>query len=159
LRYLYHAHLILTHLKSSSLTDIVEIGGGYGGLYLAIDFLYTKYDVEIKSYSIIDLEIATNLQKKYISNFNTKIPVFFYKSQLFGADIDKKDLFLISNYCFSEINMDLQKKYVEILFNKVVHGFMCWNFIPVYDFGFSTTIESENVPYSSNSLTNKFVRF
>ena len=36
LRYIYHSLIILNHFKKTNLTSIVEIGCGYGGLFLAI---------------------------------------------------------------------------------------------------------------------------
>ena len=38
LRYVYHALLILQHFKECSSTEIVEVGCGYGGLCLAINY-------------------------------------------------------------------------------------------------------------------------
>ena len=157
LRYLYHAHLALKHIQQKKLSDIVEIGGGYGGLYLAIDFLSKKYRFKINSYHIIDLKNITILQKLYTSKFHTEIPLFVSDASLFGNDIDKTNLFLISNYCFSEIPKDLQYKYIEILFPKVLHGFITWNHKYTYNFGFSYTEEDE-IPYTGLKF-NKFIRF
>ena len=52
-RYFYQALLVLKHIKELGLNsvDIVEIGGGYGGLCLALHYLST----DINSYSICDL--------------------------------------------------------------------------------------------------------
>lgn len=157
LRYLYHAHLALKELEKNKLKDIVEIGGGYGGLYLAIDFLHKKYLVEINSYNIIDLSPVIKLQQLYTSNFNTEIKLFVNESNLFGSNIDKNNLFLISNYCFSELPREIQSKYIEFLFPKVLHGFITWNHIYTYNFGFSYT-EEEEIPYTGLKF-NKFIRF
>jgi putative sugar O-methyltransferase len=157
LRYLYHAHLALKELEKNKLNDIVEIGGGYGGLYLAINFLYKKYDVKINSYYIIDLPPVIKLQQLYTSKFNTEIKLFVHESTLFGSNIDKNRLFLISNYCFSEIPREIQRKYIDTLFPKVSHGFIVWNHIYTYNFGFSYT-EEEEIPYTGLKF-NKFIRF
>jgi hypothetical protein len=156
LRYLYHAHLALTHFKQFNLKDIVEIGGGYGGLYLAVNFLHKKYDLEINSYTIIDLPSASALQRLYCSKFDTQIGLNCLKSTLFGNDIEKSDLFLISNYCFSEIPRELQTIYRSTLFPKVSHGFITWNHIHLYDFGFPYSEEPE-LPRTGH--LNKFIRF
>ena len=157
LRYIYHAHLILTHFKSfNTPVNIVELGGGYGGLYLAICFFAEKYSINIESYTIIDLPIVVKFQQLYLSNFSLKIPIDFIESTTYGSAISKDNLFLISNYCFSEISMENQKKYIENLFPKINHGFFAWNSIPVYDFGFDYS-EEEEVP--KTGLYNKYIRF
>lgn len=156
LRYLYQAHLILTHYKNYNLTDIVEIGGGYGGLYLAINFLYKKYDVNITSYTIIDLPSISKFQRLYTAKFNTTITLNCVESTRFGSDINNSNMFFISCYSFSEIPKSLQQEYIRTLFPKVSHGFIAWNNIPVYDFGF-TYSEEQEVP--KTGPMNKYVRF
>jgi hypothetical protein len=157
LRYIYHAHLILSHFKTFDLPiNIVEIGGGYGGLYLAICFFAKKYDVVISSYTIIDLPVVTRFQQLYLSNFLLEIPVEFVDSTTYGESLSKPNLFLISNYCFSEISMEHQQKYIKNLFNKISHGFFAWNHIPLYDFGFKYMVEDE-IP--KTGTLNKYVRF
>lgn len=43
--------------------------------------------------------------------------------------------FLVSNYAYSEISMDLQKKYTKYVLNPYIsHGFLTWNFIEPYEF-------------------------
>ena len=51
LRYIFHSHIILTHLYNLLLPqiDIVEVGGGYGGLCLALHHFAHKYGVKINS--------------------------------------------------------------------------------------------------------------
>lgn len=157
LRYIYHAHLILSHFKTFNIPiNIVEIGGGYGGLYLAICFFAKKYDIIIQSYTIIDLPVVSKFQELYLSNFSLEIPVEFVDSTTYGSTLSKPDLFLISNYCFSEIAMEHQKKYIDKLFSKISHGFLAWNTISVYDFGFKYTEEPEN---PRTGIYNKYVRF
>jgi hypothetical protein len=128
--------LALTHFSECDSSDIVEIGGGYGGLYLAIDYLKNRYKVNIKSYSIIDLPRITKLQEDYLNLFKHDIPLNFFPSTNSGSDILNKNNYLISSYCFSELPQYLQKKYIETLFPKITHGFFAWNNIPLFDFGF-----------------------
>jgi hypothetical protein len=158
LRYIWQAHLILTHFKSinSDKYDIVEIGGGYGGLCLAIHFFSEKYGLKINSYTIVDLKDPSDLQNLYLNTLPISMNIDFVDAASYGQTIDKKDLFLISNYCFSEINYDLQKKYIEHLFPKVAHGFIAWNMIPVYNFGFNISV-TEEIPKTGN--LNKIVVF
>jgi hypothetical protein len=163
LRYILHAHLILTHIKSLNLNNlnIVEVGGGYGGLCLAIYYFSKFYNVSIEKYNIIDLNSVIKLQKKYLTTleFENINNVNFIDSNTFGGTIDKENLFLISNYCFSELSYALQKKYIEILFPKVSHGFMAWNFIPLYNFGFEEIRFQIEYPNTSGNENNKYVYF
>jgi hypothetical protein len=140
----------------NTVNDIVEVGGGYGGLCLALHHFAGKYDVTINSYTIIDLPEISELQKMYLKAANPSIHAEFEVSSTFGENITKTNMFLISNYCFSEIDNSLQKKYIHTLFPKVSHGFMAWNNIPVYDFGFSMTQEKE---YPFTGEHNKYIRF
>ena len=80
----------------------------------------------------------------------------YLNSNTFGNDIKKENLFLISNYCFSEIESHLQQKYIDILFPKILHGFMIWNLIPFFNFGFETEIKVE-IPCTGGG--NKYIYF
>jgi len=157
IRYIFHAHLILAYLQKLNLpsVDILELGGGYGGLCLAVHHFSKKYNISIRSYGIIDLPNISRLQGMYLSSINPALKVEFVDSTSFGQGVTPKK-FLISNYCFSEITDALQKKYIEILFPKVSHGFMAWNMIPTYNFGFDYKEEDE---YPKTASMNKYVYF
>lgn len=161
LGYIYQAHLALSQLKSvdnGTPVSIVEIGGGYGGLCLAVDYFNKYYNVSIQDYNIIDLSEAIRLQSIYLSKFSLTIPTKFHSSDTYGSGIIKtSQTFLISNYAFSEIAVYHQKKYMNILFPKIDHGFMTWNCIPVYNFGFPTMVTPE-VP-NTHDGSNRYVRF
>jgi hypothetical protein len=157
LRYLYQAYLIIKHFQKFKMTiNIVEIGGGYGGLFLAIDFLARKYKINIDSYTIIDIPTIAKFQKLYVSKVEHKIPFDTLPATNFGKELDKPNLFLVSCYSFAEIPREYQAKYIEVLFPKLKHGFITWNNIPVYDFGFPADVEDE-VPKTGK--LNKYVRF
>jgi hypothetical protein len=159
LRYAWHAHLILTYCKmlGKPVNHFVEIGGGYGGLcYALYYFSEMQYHVPIQSYTILDLPEPLQLQQLYLQDAPHPFPVHYVDANTYGKNITTKDMFLISNYCFSEIRPDYQQQYITHLFPKVSHGFMAWNMIPLYDFGFSTRIEEE-VPKTGEH--NKFVYF
>jgi len=156
LRYLYQAYLIIKHFQKFKVkVNIVEIGGGYGGLFLAIDFLARKYKIDINSYTIIDIPTIAKFQKLYVSKVQHTIPFDTLPSTNFGSEISK-DSFLVSCYSFAEIPREYQDKYIETLFPKIKHGFIVWNNIPVYDFGFAVEVEDE-VPKTGK--VNKYVRF
>ena len=75
IRYIFHALLILEHMIKTNLNniDIVEIGGGYGGLCLFLYKLSTLFNITINSYSIFDLNEPMKLQKKYLEIHNVPI--------------------------------------------------------------------------------------
>lgn len=157
LRYVYQSHLILKHMQDMGITNpsIVEIGGGYGGLCMAVHMYASKFGVTPKLYSIIDLEVPGKLQKRVL-DMNGYTSVEFCNAEKFGSDITTRDSFLISAYAFSEIQPELQKHYVDVLFPKVSHGFIAWNCIPVYDFGKEIRLEDER---PLTGPINKFVYF
>ena len=106
LRYIYHALIILKYIKSLNLNNlnIVEIGGGYGGLCLAINYFQKFFNLNITEYNIIDLDQALKLQQKYLLNFNDiKFNINYISSSTYGKDLLLNNYFLISNYCYSEI--------------------------------------------------------
>jgi hypothetical protein len=133
LRYLLHALIILKYMQDCNLNNIniVEIGGGYGGLTLFIFKLSFLFKININSYTIFDLLEPMLLQKKYLDLFNIKINTYEI-SENFTLN---NNSFLISNYAFSEISKELQSVYIKKMINPYIsHGFLCWNHIPVYDF-------------------------
>jgi hypothetical protein len=158
LRYILHSYLILRHIQSLNLNDvdIVEVGGGYGGLCLAINYFSKLYNINIKSYTIIDLPELIRLQNMYLSKHSLSFPLTYLNAFNYGKDIDMSNMFLISNYCFSEISAEHQRNYINFLFHKVSHGFMAWNHIPLYNFGFSYRYEVE---YPLTGSTNNYVYF
>ena len=159
LRYILHADLILTHMKEvcDVNADVIELGGGYGGLCLAMHHFAPKHAVCIKSYTICDLPSIIRLQKNFLKRVSPSLTVEFIDACGHGSEIAETNLFLISNYCFSEISEENRNSYQKILFPKVRHGFMAWNHIPVYDFGFHARTCPE-IPIFENTL-NKLVYF
>lgn len=158
LRYIFHAFLVLRHMKSLNRNnlDIVEVGGGYGGLCLAIHTFAKKYNIAINSYTIIDLAEANVVQKMFLQKAQPSLKVEWADANTFGSSIEKSNMFLISNYCFSELCKEYQEKYIETLFPKVSNGFMAWNGIPIYDFGFDIRYEEE---YPKTGEFNLYVYF
>ena len=141
-RYIYHAILILEHMKEKNLekVDIIEIGGGYGGLCFFLYNLSKFFNITISSYSIFDQEDVIQLQQKYLQNLGITINTFTIDS--FEV---QKNSFLISNYALSKFEENIRNKYVEKVIKPYVKdGFLCWNFIPFYkfcDLPFKTTEE------------------
>lgn len=160
LRYFLHAMVILTYFISKGVSPIriVEVGGGYGGLCLAINHCLKFFpELKIAEYTIIDLENPSKLQQLYLSKHDLAYPCKFLDAKNFGAEIEENDtpIFLISNYCFSEIPVPLQERYQAVLFPKVKHGFITWN-TPLRGFGKAVTIEEE---YPKTGPLNFYVKF
>ena len=141
LRYLLHSLLILEDMKKYKLNnvDIIEIGGGYGGLCFFIHSIAQLYEININSYTIFDLLEPSLLQEKYLNVLNIEKVDF---CQLDNFNNLKNNSFLISNYAFSEISKELQTEYIEKIINPyTTFGFLTWNFISVYDFVENSIIE------------------
>ena len=135
LRYIYQTLLVLDYVKKEMLNNlnIIEIGGGYGGLAFYIKNIAPVFGVKVSSYTIFDLPAPTQLQKKYLEAHGMDIQAAVLDS--FDPAQLHKNSFLISNYAFSEIEMDLQKQYTEKVLNPYVsHGFLAWNMIQIYEF-------------------------
>lgn len=129
LRYALHALLLLKYMKDSGITqtNIVEVGCGYGGLCLAIDRFAKLFGVSIKKYFLIDLKEPLQLQEWYLGHFTLNFPCQFENAETFGDRIQDSPLFLISNYCYSEIPQSERAQYRKKLLPRVDAGFMVWN--------------------------------
>jgi hypothetical protein len=168
LRYLYHSILIAQHIRKcypdGKPVDIVEVGGGYGGLCMAI--LHNAYmlGIVVRSYTIIDLKEVTELQKMVHDRLSF-LGVRYLDANHFGAEFANDassrngNTYIVSNYCYSEISQSLQAEYRRVLFPSISHGFMVWNS--------SVQPNSENLPFQFTTETerpltgehNKFVYF
>lgn len=118
-RYLHHALLIKEHYEKYNTKNIIEIGGGYGGLCI---FLKSLIDC---NYSIFDLPEVMNLQEKYLSAHKVSCNFLDFTSEL------PEDFFLVSNYCYSELldcgtDRNVVENYKKII-DRSVGGFMLWN--------------------------------
>lgn len=159
LRYLYQAHLILKHFKEKfgqAPFHIVEVGGGYGGLCLAVSFLAAARGVQISSYTIIDLDSAGALQRLYLSEHQLAFPTEFVSASTYGRDMQVAPLAMISNYCFSEIEEVHRTQYIEHLLPKVSAGFLAWNNIDLCPIGKEVRAEMEQ---PMTGAKNRFVYF
>ncbi len=104
LRYVQNTLDIAHFVGEGELNKIVEIGGGYGGLCKTISCL-----CDFDEYHIYDIEPASKLQKKYLSNFDVGKKVAFHSTPEKIEDVD----LVISNYAYSELNLQLQNTYYD----------------------------------------------
>ena len=159
LRYILHSLLILTFMSNHKLNnlDIIEIGGGYGGLSLFMHKISHLFKINIISYTIIDLPEISLLQKTYLDALDMTKNMHFYNINNYKNL--KENSFLISNYAYSEISIELQQEYTEKILNPYVsYGFLVWNYIELYDFIKSKIILKEyEEPDTSHNNTNYYV--
>ena len=154
-RYIYHSLLILNNMKEKCV-NIVEIGGGYGGLCLYLFKLAPLFNITIQSYTIFDIDHVIDLQKIYLEQFNISINSYTLDSNYTIQD----NSYLISNYAFSEISDSLQKEYITKVISKCNHGFLVWNHINLYEFTHHTIhSEIERPTTSKTDHKNLFVYF
>lgn len=174
IRYVYHALLILETMRNHrnrNLKRIAELGCGYGGLFFAILFFRDLYfmDVAIDHYYFIDFPQVTTLISRYLESvgmMQATISLSFLDTLQFKeGDVvnSENDLFLVSNYCFTELSADLREKYFTSLVSKVSGGFMIWQTMvtPLSEMArlpYEGSFEIE-VPQTSPVEPNYIVRF
>ena len=159
LRYIFHSFLILSHMKNCSLNevDIIEIGGGYGGLCFFLHKLSSLFDINVKSYTIFDLPEPLLLQEKYLNALDITNVKF---KEISNIGELKKNGFLVSTYAFSEISFELQQEYTRVVLNDYIsHGFIAWNNIDLYEFIDNKNITSEPEVPLTGGHNNLYVRF
>jgi hypothetical protein len=159
LRYIFHALLILRDMQQHGLreVDIIEIGGGYGGLCLVLQNLAPLCNIRLNSYFIFDLVEASQLQKKYLDLLSVKNIRF---GQIDNFSELRVNSYLISNYAFSEISKDLREAYTEKVLDPFTsHGFLAWNFIGIYKFVNNRSIQAEKEYPQTGGGTNYYVTF
>lgn len=159
LRYILHALLILTFMTNHKINniDIIEIGGGYGGLSFFMHKIAPLFKINITSYTIIDLPEISLLQKNYLDALDMSKNMHFYNINNYNNL--KKNSFLISNYAYSEISIELQQEYTEKILNPYIsYGFLVWNYIEIYDFIKDKIILKEyEEPDTSHNNTNYYI--
>jgi len=131
LRYVLHSLLILQSIKNNNSKKIVEVGCGYGGLFLGINHFSKILNIEIDKYYFIDLPEICGLIKNYIELHKNNIYINYsiHSAYNYGLDINENDLFFISNYCFTEIDELHRNNYIKHLFPKILNGFIIWQTI------------------------------
>jgi putative sugar O-methyltransferase len=151
IRYIKNVFEMATLLKDTSVSRIVEVGGGYGGLCKTLSVV-----CDFDEYVLIDLPEAVEVQRKYLSYF----PELFAKCKFISCDdleeIKDVDLF-ISNYALSECDYDTQINYYDKLIFNSKFAYIIYNLVNFNDFyynkftkkmserfEFTTSIDYEN---------------
>ena len=105
--------------------NIVEIGGGYGGLCKILHDVWP----DIASYTFFDLPCANKLSTKYLANFpSIKNIKHVDGTGTMEEFVDSSVDLVISNYGYSEVNQEGRKKYDEVVLKKSKRGYMMINF-------------------------------
>lgn len=155
LRYIYHSLLISSKIEKwydKKDLNIIEIGGGYGGLCFYIKNIIKNINI---NYTIIDLPNANKIQSYYLQKQNINV-------QLISCfDIDKlKEIkydLVISNYCLSELGENNKKEYLEKIVRNCEKHFFIWNVLSVEGLDLlSYEIENER-PQTNRKILNKFI--
>jgi hypothetical protein len=114
LRYIKFAGDIQKSFGNLDGFNLVEIGGGYGGLVNVLSKLF-----KFNKISLYDLPEVLLLQKKYLNKFNIN-PVI-------DSDMDNlsdDNTITISNYSWCECDLDTRKMYLEKIIKKSKYTYM-----------------------------------
>jgi len=130
LRYLYHSLLIYQH--ASDIKNIVEVGGGYGGLALMLDAVFTWKGKALESYRIYDLGGPRLLQMAYLEAVDAGRGLFCWgDSSTSGEDVPAQAecplSLLTSTYAISEFPDAVSDAYLKALAGRSTHAFFAWN--------------------------------
>jgi hypothetical protein len=128
LRYLYHALLIFNH--APDIENVVEVGGGYGGLALMLDAVFAWKGRQLRSYRIYDIGGPRLLQMAYLEEVDAGRGVFCWgDSSTSGEDLTAECplSLLTSTYAISEFPDRVADMYLIALAHRADHLFFAWN--------------------------------
>ena len=147
LRYVLHSLIILNDFKNKNLNKFVEVGCGYGGLFLGINYFSKILNIEIQHYYLIDLPEICCLIEKYINLNKSDVNINYslHSAYNYGTDINDLNLYFISNYCFTEIDNNHRSNYINLLFPKISNGFIIWQTVFNLSIQDITIIKKENI--------------
>lgn len=121
LRYIKVLSDLITLFGSLKNLNIVEIGGGYGGLASVI-----KTQFSYKMYYDVDLAPAGALAKKYTTAVGINNFISISPEQIGSLDDVDIDL-VISNYAFSECNRETREEYINKILSRAKMGYITHN--------------------------------
>lgn len=158
IRYIKNSLDILDHFgPDTSYDNIVEIGGGYGGLCK----VFTSF-VNFKKYTLFDLPEASKLSQKYLSKFESLKGKVSFRDTDNVNHLKKVDL-AISNYAFSECSRQYQEEYFNKIIKRAGKFYIIYNaftknnigpneFLNLVSETFDVHVEKENRPTHSNFI-------
>lgn len=144
--YVFKAIDILQHMKKSKLNtvDVLEIGGGYGGQCKMVIDLAPLFDINVNSYTLIDLYWPNELQRKYLETlgYTDKINYIAYED-LRDSDIKlPKFDYLVSIYALGEFMPEVQQFYIDKM-NPLPYHYVLWNTPHIHEKFLLSDIEEE----------------
>lgn len=110
----------LRRLFGNDLDSIAEIGCGYGGQTIVSNTLNNYIN-----FSLFDLDDVNRLIKRYLNNFILNGSFTTYTLNEYNGQ--KKFDLVVSNYAFSELPRELQKKYIEKVLIHSKSGYLTMN--------------------------------
>lgn len=161
IRYIRHSYDLCTYIKNKNLNsiNIIEIGGGYGGMALIMSEMIKKFNLNVTKYIIYDLKNVGHLQKYYLSKHNLSEFAEWHDSNTFGSDINGNNNILFSSYALSELCDESRDSYLKNLLPKIIGGFFIWNgrehskhLLP------SSRNEVPEVPNTNGNFLNTIIR-
>jgi len=124
LRYLFIAFDSIVNCDPfREVSNVVEVGGGYGGQASIFRMLW-----DVESYTIVDIPEALSLQMVYLNTLGAQVHfVNAEKTDPFLGDLEVKlyDLF-ISNYALDELTDEAIERYM-VLIKRSKHGYITAN--------------------------------
>lgn len=99
---------------------VAEIGIGYGGQMLVLD-----RTIKMTEYHLFDLQPVLRLTEKYLEHHILNSSYRTTTLNQHKGDVEY-DL-VISNYAYSELPKELQKKYIEKVLSKAKRGYLTMN--------------------------------
>ena len=119
LRYIKVASDIKKIFKDK-ITNIVEIGCGYGGQYLILDQV-----MKINQYILMDLYDVKKLIEKYLENH--LLNSSYETKTINQLQSNKQFDLVISNYAFSELSTQTQISYIKKILLNSKNGYLTMN--------------------------------
>ena len=129
IKYIYFGLLNIKYIldDNKNITDVIEIGGGYGGQCVILLKLFELFNININSYTLIDLNNVISFQNKYINLISPQNKCCFVKFEdvhLYKFNINS---YLFSSYSLSELNDQVRQFYYDSLFKYISYGLLVWN--------------------------------
>ena len=158
LRYILRSLNIFNHIVGKFGTipnklDIVEIGGAYGGqCKILLDTLLEFKPELIYTYTIIDSQWPSALQKKYLETFKVKNLFYFTEKNYKHKEYD----LCICSYTIEELPSYIQNEYIHNIVLKSKSAYILWNNTSVHNLLKQFTVENKEPLFTPANITVKF---
>lgn len=160
LRYAMQALLVLEHLSTTQCSCVVDLGAGYGGMYVALLTFLPLFTLltPLTWYVAIELPDVAVMTRSYLQTVvgdEGKIPYHIWTwDGTEEGDLDTKmedeglagmsDVFFVSHLGFTELDGDVQEVVRKQCLRHCSHGMVTWQ-----------TCFGDDVQYASEMLGNR----